>query len=547
MSGYPQNHPHRRGHARRAADRERRHPGRSDKIRLLDALSETGSEGDRGGLLREPQVDAADGRDGRAGPRFHPSRASATPTRRSTTGAWSARGIYAAALEPHAPVSTRVTCATSSRSATPTGRRRRRSRAGRRQSKGRSEQARRRGGIGVNAGLGLQLDRRVQPRSSACTCSTAVPAVGRGGHPRHARGSGGSDGLEHAPPGGAARSATIKERWPSITDFNLHLHNGRGMALPSAYAALRVLDSTRHAAPAVRDRRHGRLPYCGNGRAADDDRHRGPDAHAGGHGHSHRRRPLQADRGGLARGGDRRPSAVRLCLQGGPASALRPAVRDGHAAHRDAGAGASTSSRARSVCAAPLARGRRRSRAGSGPSHYERKRRRTEQRLPFRARSDRARHARSQVGRPRQNAAARGRARPRAEPHRRRPERRRHLGDLGADVIKIEHPATGDTARSHSNAGQTFYSFNRNKKYLALDLRKRRRQENFRSSSWQSSDVVLDNFAPGSFKRLGLDYEWGQGQSAHHLLLGQRFPARPVQRPAFSRRAWRRWPAASRT
>jgi hydroxymethylglutaryl-CoA lyase len=34
----------------------------------------------------------------------------------------------------------------------------------------------------------------------------------------------------------------IKARWPSVKEFNLHLHNGRGMALPSVYAALRVLD-----------------------------------------------------------------------------------------------------------------------------------------------------------------------------------------------------------------------------------------------------------------------------------------------------------------
>ncbi|MEO7729056.1 MAG: CoA transferase, partial [Burkholderiales bacterium] len=46
------------------------------------------------------------------------------------------------------------------------------------------------------------------------------------------------------------------------------------------------------------------------------------------------------------------------------------------------------------------------------------------------------------------------------------------LGDLGAEVIKIEHPKTGDTARSQSNAGQTFVSFNRNKQYLGLDLSK---------------------------------------------------------------------------
>src|SRR5258705_664601 len=35
----------------------------------------------------------------------------------------------------------------------------------------------------------------------------------------------------------------VKKRWPTITDFNLHLHNARGAALASIYAALRVLDS----------------------------------------------------------------------------------------------------------------------------------------------------------------------------------------------------------------------------------------------------------------------------------------------------------------
>ena len=45
------------------------------------------------------------------------------------------------------------------------------------------------------------------------------------------------------------------------------------------------------------------------------------------------------------------------------------------------------------------------------------------------------------------------------------------LGDMGADVIKIEHPDNGDTARGMANGGSTFYTFNRNKKYLALDLR----------------------------------------------------------------------------
>lgn len=83
------------------------------------------------------------------------------------------------------------------------------------------------------------------------------------------------------------------------------------------------------------------------------------------------------------------------------------------------------------------------------------------------------------------------------------------LGDLGAEVIKIEHPVTGDTARSHSNSGQTFYAFNRNKQYLALDLSKPGGKKIFEKLV-AKSDVVLDNFAPGALRRLGLDYEWGR-------------------------------------
>ncbi len=79
------------------------------------------------------------------------------------------------------------------------------------------------------------------------------------------------------------------------------------------------------------------------------------------------------------------------------------------------------------------------------------------------------------------------------------------LADLGADVINIEHPDTGDTARSHSNSGQTFYSFNRNKQYLALDLRKPEGKRIFEQLV-AKSDVVLDNFVPGALQRLGLGY-----------------------------------------
>ena len=83
------------------------------------------------------------------------------------------------------------------------------------------------------------------------------------------------------------------------------------------------------------------------------------------------------------------------------------------------------------------------------------------------------------------------------------------LGDLGADVIKIEHPAIGDTARSHDNAGGTFYTFNRNKQYLALDLGRPQGKAIFEKLVARS-DIVLDNFAPGALTRLGLDYAWGR-------------------------------------
>ncbi len=65
----------------------------------------------------------------------------------------------------------------------------------------------------------------------------------------------------------AAQLDAIKQRWPLVHDFTLHLHNARGMAIVSAYAALQALDD--------RDTLHldgtiggiGGCPYCGNGRA----------------------------------------------------------------------------------------------------------------------------------------------------------------------------------------------------------------------------------------------------------------------------------------
>ncbi|MBM3344212.1 MAG: CoA transferase [Betaproteobacteria bacterium] len=82
------------------------------------------------------------------------------------------------------------------------------------------------------------------------------------------------------------------------------------------------------------------------------------------------------------------------------------------------------------------------------------------------------------------------------------------LGDLGAEVIKIEHPATGDTSRSTASGGTTFYTFNRNKQFLALDLSQPEGKAVFEKLVARA-DIVLDNIAPGALKRLGLDYAWG--------------------------------------
>src|SRR5258708_6099830 len=60
----------------------------------------------------------------------------------------------------------------------------------------------------------------------------------------------------------------IKTRWPSIDEFNLHLHNGRAMALPSVYAALRTLDGTDVLRLQSSIGGMAGCPYCGNGRAA---------------------------------------------------------------------------------------------------------------------------------------------------------------------------------------------------------------------------------------------------------------------------------------
>ena len=84
------------------------------------------------------------------------------------------------------------------------------------------------------------------------------------------------------------------------------------------------------------------------------------------------------------------------------------------------------------------------------------------------------------------------------------------LGDLGADVIKIE-PPEGDAIRRTGETflgGETesFLSFNRNKRSVVIDLKAEAGQEAGRGLA-AGADVVLENFRPGSAERLGVGYE----------------------------------------
>jgi len=84
------------------------------------------------------------------------------------------------------------------------------------------------------------------------------------------------------------------------------------------------------------------------------------------------------------------------------------------------------------------------------------------------------------------------------------------LGDMGADVIKVE-PPEGDTTRRlgparHPGMGAFYLACNRNKRSLVLDLKQTAgRAALLRLAA--TADVILHNFRPGPAARLGLEYE----------------------------------------
>lgn len=86
------------------------------------------------------------------------------------------------------------------------------------------------------------------------------------------------------------------------------------------------------------------------------------------------------------------------------------------------------------------------------------------------------------------------------------------LGDLGADVVKVE-PVTGEWQRHVSAGGArgnkinvSFLSLNRNKRSLAVDLKSEQGKQVLLDLV-KTADVFLQNYRPGVAKRLGVDYE----------------------------------------
>ena len=84
------------------------------------------------------------------------------------------------------------------------------------------------------------------------------------------------------------------------------------------------------------------------------------------------------------------------------------------------------------------------------------------------------------------------------------------LRDLGAEVIKIEQLGGGDEARDFgpfkNNFSLYFMSVNRGKRSVTLNLKSPRGKELFLELV-KSSDILVENFRPGTMEKLGLDYE----------------------------------------
>jgi CoA:oxalate CoA-transferase len=84
------------------------------------------------------------------------------------------------------------------------------------------------------------------------------------------------------------------------------------------------------------------------------------------------------------------------------------------------------------------------------------------------------------------------------------------LADMGADVIKIENPKGGDDSRAFgpfkNGLSAYFISLNRSKRGITLNLKEERAKEIFKKLV-EKADILVENYKPGTMKKLGLGYE----------------------------------------
>ena len=103
------------------------------------------------------------------------------------------------------------------------------------------------------------------------------------------------------------------------------------------------------------------------------------------------------------------------------------------------------------------------------------------------------------------------------------------MADLGARVIKVEHPATGDDSRRYgpfAADGRSMYfaRVNRGKQSLTVDLKKHPEQV---AALAERADVLVENFRPGVMDRLGL----GAGRCCGRATRGWCTPRCPGKAP----------------
>jgi crotonobetainyl-CoA:carnitine CoA-transferase CaiB-like acyl-CoA transferase len=84
------------------------------------------------------------------------------------------------------------------------------------------------------------------------------------------------------------------------------------------------------------------------------------------------------------------------------------------------------------------------------------------------------------------------------------------LADMGAEVIKVEEPGKGDDARGYPpfirGTSAYFTNLNRNKQSIVLDLKNEEAKDIF-TALLKKSDVLLENYKPGTMDRLGFSYD----------------------------------------